>query len=232
MSSRSRPGPPPGEPDWSRPEPGDYQPPADPWGQPTDAWGQPTDGWAGQPTQPTRPGGYPEPGYPGPPYPGPGHPPPPPSSPPRRNLGLYAVVAVLVLLAAAGVGYALYVLTGDDSGPTAGPSAGLTGTGSPDPSASPPDNIGLSAAVARVDDCLVNDGTSDQTQMRIVRCDEDSQSVVYQVLTVIDQRVDGADNDARNASAQAICAATEGYTHHYFEVAEQSSFVLCMAQQE
>jgi hypothetical protein len=144
---------------------------------------------------------------------------------------MYAVVTVLVVLAAVGVGYALYVLSGDDGGSTAAPDPGPVGaTGSPGPSASPRDKIGLSAAVAEVGDCLVNDGTTDQTQMRIVRCDEDAAGVVFRVLAVIDERVQGEDDDARLASAQSICASTEGYTHHYFEVGEQSSFVLCLAE--
>jgi hypothetical protein len=253
MSSRSRPGPPPGDP-YREPygppprepyqPPGEpYQPPADPWGQATDAWGaQPTDAWAGQSTAAAgypgggHPGGgHPAAGYPGGDLPGPpGQPPPaPPAAPPRRNVGLYAVVAVLVLLAATGVGYALFVLSGDGD-PGAGGTPGPAGTpGSPDPSASPQDNIGLSAAVARVDDCLVNDGSTEQTQMRIVRCDEDpGDAAVFRVLAVIDQRVDGEDDQARHASAQAICASTEGYTHHYFEIGETASFVLCMVEQE
>jgi hypothetical protein len=153
----------------------------------------------------------------------------PPPPPPRRNTALYAVVAVVVLLAAAGVGYALYVLSGDGEPGV----AATTGPGSPGPSASPRDNVGLSAAVAEADDCLVNDGNPSQTQMRIVRCDDEVETgATFRVLAVIDQRVEGEEDDARHASAQAICADVEGYTHHYFEVGEQSSFVLCMAERE
>ena len=253
MSSRSRHGPPPGEPYGPPPGPGeygpppgrgeygpppgpgDYGPPADPWGQPTDAWGgQATEPWGATATPPTGylGAGYGQPGHPGPAYPG-SPPPEPPPPPPRRNTALYAVVAVVVLLAAAGVGYALYVLTGDGE---PGVAATNAPPGSPGPSASPRDNVGLSAAVAELDDCLVNDGNPSQTQMRIVRCDDDQaeNELVFRVLAVIDQRVEGDEDDARHASAQAICADVEGYTHHYFEVGEQeqSSFVLCMAERE
>jgi hypothetical protein len=142
------------------------------------------------------------------------------------------VVAVLVLLAAAGVGYALFLLSGDgEPGARGTPAPAVTGTATPDPSASPGDNIGLSAAVARVDDCLVNEGSTEQTQMRIVRCDEPGpDAVVYRVLAVVNEQVEGEDDGARHASAQAICADIEGYTHHYYEIGGQNSFVLCMAQ--
>jgi hypothetical protein len=142
-------------------------------------------------------------------------------------------MAVLVLLAAAGVGYALFLLSGDgDSGAANPPGPISTGTATPDPSASPADNIGLSAAAARADDCLVNDGTTAETAMRIVRCDEPpaEDGVVYRVLEVVSQRVEGEDDESRHASAQAICDQIDGYTHHYYEVGEQTSFVLCMAE--
>jgi hypothetical protein len=134
------------------------------------------------------------------------------------------VVAVVVLLAASGVGYALYVLSGDGE-------PGVAATTGPGPSASPRDNVGLSAAVAEVGDCLANDGTFDQPQMRIVRCGE-PEGESYEVLAVLEERAAGSTKSDQDASAQQICADVEGYTHHYFEVGEQSSFVLCMTEQE
>lgn len=240
MSSRPRHGPPPpGDPygypprdPYGRPPPepvpgypagaGDYRPPSDPWGQATEHWDHEPRTW------PDPAPGYRQPRHSGTEYPG--------APPPRRNYGLYAAVAVLVVLAATGVGYALFLLTGDanpEAGQSPGPTATGTATATPDPSAPPADRIGLSAAVAAVDDCLVNDGTDEETQMRIVACDgTDEQRVIYRVLTVIDQRVEGEDEDARHASAQAICADIEAYTHHYFEAGDPDSFVLCMAELE
>lgn len=218
---------------------GDYSPPSDPWGEVPDAW-DPAAGTMWRQPAGAGPGADPGAG------PGSGYPPPPPYTdvpfrppPPRRNLGLYAVVAVLVLLAAGGAGYALYLLSGDDGDPGANQTPGPTPTGqvtgTPGAGASPGDNVGLSAAAARTDDCLVNDGTADQTQMRIVRCEDDDrpdEAVVYRVLAVVDEQVAGEDNDARHDSAQQICDAAVGeYTHHYFEIGDESSFVLCMAQQ-
>lgn len=242
---------------------GDYGPPSDPWGEAPDGWDPATGGWSpspppGSPGTPGTPPGHPPmgaaAGLPGGPPPGPDparpgspYPPPPrtvppyqPPPPPRRSLGLYAVVAVLVLLAAGGAGYALYLLSGEDGGPGANPTSGPTPagqvTGTASPGASPGDNIGLSAAAAREDDCLVNDGTAEQTQMRIVRCEDDDRpegTVVFRVLAVVEQRVAGESNDARHDSAQQICdAAADAYTHHYFEIGDESSFVLCMAQEE
>jgi hypothetical protein len=157
--------------------------------------------------------------------------------PPRRNAGLYATVAVLVVLAAAGVGYALYLLSGDDEGGSPGAAgtseprpAGTAGQSTaPDPSASPRDNIGMNAAMALVDDCLVNDGNAAEPQMRIVPCDAASEAQVFQVLAVFDERVEG-EGETANEQAQGICSETEGYTHHYYEVGDTTSFVLCMTE--
>jgi hypothetical protein len=144
-------------------------------------------------------------------------------------------MVVLVVLAAVGVGYALYLLSGEESEPGATGTPDPTATGdpgpSPGPSGSPVDNIGMNAAMARVEDCLVNDGTAEQPQMRIVPCDaaeEDGQ--VFQVLAIFEERIEG-EGEAANEQAQAICADTEGYTHHYYEVGDAASFVLCMAAQ-
>lgn len=228
---------------------GDYGPPSDPWGEAPDVWDPAAGAWSRPPATPPpsatpAPGlgpPVPDPGRPGPPYPPPSRTVPPyqPPPPPRRSLGLYAVVAVLVLLAAGGAGYALYLLTGDDGDPGANPTPGVTPTGqvtgTPDPSGSPSDNIGLSAAAARADDCLVNEGTTEQTQMRIVRCEGGEVpdgTVVYRVLAVIDEQVSGEDDAARHVSAQRICAEVDGYTHHYFEIGDESSFVLCMTEEK
>jgi hypothetical protein len=152
--------------------------------------------------------------------------------PPRRNVGLYAVVALLVVLAAGGVGYALYLLSSDEGETTADdptPAATTTAgpSSSPGPNGTPRDNIGMNAAMAQVDDCLVNDGTVDLPEMRIVPCDTDEDTQVFHVLAIFSERVEGG-GAAANEEAQAICAGTEGYKYHYYEVGESASFVLCM----
>jgi hypothetical protein len=207
---------PPSEPGRRGPE--EYGPPSDPWGSApvTDSW---NDYGATQPPYSSYD-----------PYGEPHHARAMP--PPRRNAGLYAVVALLVVLAASGVGYALYLLSGDDGETTAGggtpaPTTSAAPSTSPGASASPRDNVGMNAAMAQVDDCLVNDGTDGQPEMRIVPCDTDEDTQVFQVLAIFSERVDG-EGDAANEQAQAVCADTEGYKFHYYEVSENASFVLCM----
>jgi hypothetical protein len=153
----------------------------------------------------------------------------------RRPIGLYALVTVLVVLAATGVGYALYLLSGDDSnqpGPVAPggtPSAGASQPAGPEATR---DNIGMNAAMALIDDCLVNDGSAGEPQMRIVPCDgAEGNGPVFQVLEIFNERVEG-EGAAANQQAQGICADTEGYTHHYYEVGDTASFVLCMTELE
>lgn len=227
MSHYRPPGPPGPEPDeYGRRGPEEYGPPSDPWGAAPvpDSWND-----YAAPAPPHSPYSARHDAYDDPyadPYAGRSGP------PPRRNVGLYALVAVLVVLAAGAVGYALFLLSGDDSASTAdggtpAPTASAGPSGSPGPSASPRDNIGMNATMAQVDDCLVNDGSAEQPQMRIVPCDAESDAQVYQVLAIFNERVEG-EAEAANEQAQAICAETEGYRFHYYEVSETASFVLCM----
>ena len=225
MSHYGQFGPPGREPDDYGRGPAEYGPPSDPWGAApvADSW---NDYGVTAPPQPTY--------RPFDPYDDPYEIRPGP--PPRRNIGLYALVATLVVLAAGAVGYALFLLSGDDSANTSAtggtPTEAATGgptdsTGTPDPNESPRDNIGMNAAMAQVDDCLVNDGTAEQPQMRIVPCDTDEDTQVYQVLAIFNERVEG-EGEAANDQAQQICSGTEGYKYHYYEVSESASFVLCM----
>lgn len=236
----------------------DYGPPSDPWGHTAGAWSDaPTSALGGHPAGPPQPpAGY-GPGYPPsgaapqPPYPPSGAAPYPPHSagpdpvvirpatpprPPRsRPVGLYLMVAALVLLAGAGVAYALFLLTGDDGEPlggaTASPSVDPTGTppATPSPEATERNNLGMNAAMALVDDCLVNDGTMELPQMRIVPCDTDESGQVFQVLAIFDEEVEG-EGETADKQAQEICADVDGYTHHYYEVGEAASFVLCLTE--
>lgn len=233
MSHYGSPGEPPGQ------RPGPYGPPADPWGE------RPTEPWAADVTRST---GYQPPvgADDGPPVAGPypagptagreAEPGLPPGyglldEPSRRPIGLYVAVAVIVVLAAVGVGYALYLLSDDDpEPPVARPTATTTPTPSPAPSGEVVrENIGMNAAMALVNDCLVNDGTEDEPQMRIVPCDSEEETELYQVLEIFNERVEGTKEEA-DQQAQRICADTEGYTHHYYEVGQTASFVLCMAE--
>lgn len=234
----------PGEPPDPYQGPDEYgNPPSDPWGTQVPGGYQPDPRYGGyaEPYPPPYEQPYPEQQYLEPPHPEP-YPEPAyrePYPPPRRNLGLYATVVVLVVLAAAGVGYALYLLSGEEgdggtpgalASADPGPAATTDPTASPDPAGSPPDNIGMNAAMAQIDDCLVNDGTAEQPQMRIVACDAEEPSQVFRVLAVVDERIEG-EGEAANQQAQSACGGTEGYTHHYYEVGDGTSFVLCMAEE-
>lgn len=246
---------PPGEPDQPP-----YGPPTDPWGNRQESWGDLT---VPQPVyRDPPPAGAPYP--PGPPYPAPPPAGPPWASPPqaggwggppegpdqelsagrprRRGRLVLALVAVLVVLLAAAVGSVLFLVSGEDGAPSGGPTTGPGGPTGPaaatgpalSPEATPNDNIGMNAAMALVDDCVVNDGTEQDVQLRIVRCDDEPEDgVVFRVLAVFNEKVTG-DEQERLAQAQQICEDTEGYTHHYYEVGESvaPSFVLCMAQQD
>jgi hypothetical protein len=207
---------PPGESGRRYPE--EYGPPSDPWGAApaADSW---NDYGSAQPPYSSHD-----------PYAEPHHAREMP--PPRRNVGLYAVVALLVVLAAGGVGYALYLLSGGDGdttadGPTPAATTSAGPSGSPAPGGTPRDNIGMNAAMAQVDDCLVNDGTVDDPRMRIVACDAEEDAQVFQVLAIFGDRVEG-EGAAANEHAQSICSGTEGYEYHYYEVGDGASFVLCM----
>lgn len=213
--------------DAGRRGPEEYGPPSDPWGAApvADSW---NDYSPAAPPRSSYPSGYDS--YADPyadPYAGRSGP------PPRRNVGLYALVTLLVVLAAGAVGYALFLLSGDQpeqtgaGGGTPAPTASAGPSGSAAPSDAPRDNIGMNAAMAQVDDCLVNDGTAEQPQMRIVPCDTETEAQVYQVLAIFSERVDG-EGPAANEQAQEICSGTEGYRFHYYEVSETAGFVLCM----
>jgi hypothetical protein len=238
-----------------------YRPPADPWGQPTQPWGQePTQPWGQeQPTQPwgqeqpTQPVGQrgawtdltrPQPGY----DPTAHHPPyqaadygwGAPPEPPARRPWLAVLLVLLVLLVAGGVAVTLFWVSGGEEpdqagGSTTGPGGGSTATGpaTPGGETGPEDRIGLSATVAQVDDCLVNDGSSQDPVMRIVDCDADESPPVYRILARFDERVTGATEAEQDESAQQICLETDGYEFHYRFVAAAGagSFVLCLAEE-
>lgn len=193
-----------------------YEPPSDPWGGHTEPQ------WAYSP--PASTGGWDEPSE-------------PPVRGSRSNAVLYAAVTVLVIVVAGGVGYALYLLSGEETTPAAtqtespvasSPSAtGDAATPTPGPTQ---DTTGQAASRAQEGDCLVNNGTNDEPQMQIVACDDEVDPPVYEVLARINEPVEGDDPAAQNLSAQQSCEGTEGYTHHYFEKGDLLSFVLCMRE--
>ncbi|NYF55992.1 hypothetical protein HDA35_001823 [Micromonospora purpureochromogenes] len=170
-----------------------------PPGQPDDPYQRPTAGPVGSPP-PAPDGGYPPPG----PFPPAGpvpqfHPPPPPGyalpPAPRRNGGRIALiiglVAVLLLCPCLGLtGFAVWRATSaDDASPTvvtsAEPSAAATEEPGTDPSTADPDpTAGIDVAVG---DCVVNDGTNEEAELREVPCGPDT----FEVLLRIPETTDG-----------------------------------------
>lgn len=242
-----------GPPGGSYPDP-PYDPPSDPWGGHEEAWHDPTvpqPGYRGSPSHHAPDSSYGgQPSVAGAPYQSAGAPTPvwepvsraepemAPSPPPDRRGStlLFVAVGMLVLVIAAAVGYAFFLLSGDDvdtvgggGAPAITPPSGVA-SASPDPG-STQDNIGLNAAMAQVGDCLTNLGTDLEPQLQVVSCEEEQDGPVYEVLEKFEVRVEGANREEQDASAQDTCGDVEGYTHHYYEVSPSLSFVLCMAEQ-
>ncbi|BCJ65531.1 LppU/SCO3897 family protein [Polymorphospora rubra] len=186
------------------PPPSSYPPPGDPYGQPGDPYGQPGDpyGQPGDPYGQPVSGGYPPPppptaqwGQPGPV----GYQPPP--APPRRGGGgkiaLIIGLVVLLMLALCGVGVWWLLRDTDQNAqptPTASAPVDPSGdpSGEPSPSASPssaspsPSPSSDSGTFAK-GDCVVNDGTADDAELRKVPCGPDT----YEVLSRIPFTTDG-----------------------------------------
>lgn len=219
----------PGEPYLGGPDPR-YDPPSDPWGgigHGSGHWGDPTTLRPNYDRPYPGAGGHAEPDYD---YPGAGYDRPdwidPPSPRRPRRSALVVLLVMVILLVAGGVATVLYLASGGGVAvavQTPEPPGAVGETSSVEGLTS--DNIGLAAGLARVGDCLVNDGTDAVLQMRITRCD-DEDGQVYRVLARFDE---AASNDDE---ASDYCAGIEGYRFHYYFIteAEGQSFVLCMTE--
>lgn len=164
----------------------------------------------------------------------------------RRGL-LVALVLVLALVVAFGVAGTFYGVSRDGGMDTAteeDPRGGSSGAspGSPTGAATttpggfsvaPENRIGMGPVVAQPGDCLVNDGSEAEPVMRIVRCDTDGNTVVYQVLERYQEAAAGDTEQERDLAAQEICSGIERYAHHYRLLVDEpgESFVLCMDEE-
>lgn len=168
------------------------------------------------------------------------HPPPPRR---RRTLLVGLLVVALLLVVGGGVLATLSWVASGEAEPdtTAVGPVGPTGTPQPQASEEPDDEpadpqarIGMSAAVVEPDDCMVNDGTDLEPEMRIIDCDDPEQvRTVYRVLTRFDEPIEGETEQEWDQAAQQLCAEEEEYEVHYRFVADNQddSFVLCMVEQ-
>lgn len=222
-----------------------YAQPADPYAQPADPYAQPADPysqpWGANPSSappgvsgpPMGPGGpamgqapgaapygqqqYSQPGY------GAGWSPPPQ----KKGSGplIAAIVVLAVLLCGGGIS-AVYFVARDNktdkpgarssTSASAGPSQSESESPSPEPSETEEDDRDLASIT--IGDCLVNEGTDSDADMRKVTCT----SGTYEVL----KRFDGTTDKTK---CSAVSASTHTFTHTS-NVDSSSSFVLCMKQ--
>ena len=226
-------GPFPGQP-WSGGSSGpdeSYTEPADPWGE-HDGPAIPAQhheaGWGAHPTSmpphmdsslgyPAYAGAEPAPGVP----PAWGQPATPP--PRRRNTPIVALVVVLGLLICGGLGTTAWLIVnrdnsaGDDTRavPT---STAATTQGQAEPRSS------ADARFVLKGECVRNEGTADEPDMKIVPC----ASGTYEVLKRVDGRTTG------EADAESKCSKVADYTKWYFYDSELDSldFVLCLRERD
>ena len=219
--------PPPGSyppPDPYAPPPGQYGAQPDPYAPP------PPDQYGAQPGQypPPPPGQYgAQPGqYPSPPgqYGAPGQfGPGIPAAPAKRKglkIGLIIGAVVLLLLCVCG-GLGIWGLVslesdGSDPGPIGAPTPSATAPASP--TASPTPTAGPTEAVPNflVGDCLVNDGSNSEPELRKVPCAPDT----YEVLLRIPFSTDGDACEQRSPESDS--------NYVYDNTLDIADYVLCM----
>jgi hypothetical protein len=218
-------GPYPGPPSqpWSNRAESDepYTEPADPWGDHPTSDAAHT-GWGGHPT--SMPPAQPQYGA------APLNTPPPawgrpaPPAPPRkRNTPIVALVVVLGLLICGGLGTTAWLISGrdDPEDPGVRPTTPAT-TSQTDQVTDPEPRSSEDARFVKKGQCVRNEGTADQPEMKIVAC----ASGTFEVLKRVDGRTSG-ENDAEQK-----CNKVTGYTKWFFYDSELDSldFVLCLKE--
>ncbi|GLY08522.1 hypothetical protein [Actinoplanes sp. NBRC 101535] len=175
---------------------------------PEEPYAEPADPWVGQPHQ-----------IPHQPYTP--VPPPPdwnaPQPPPRRGFAMGALVAVLSVLAGGGIATTVWFLLGRDDetpAPLAVPTTAAAGGPRPQTSED--------ARFAEKGQCVRNEGTNNEPELRIVVCAANT----YEVL----KRIDGSANGEKDAMGK--CAKVTGYTKWYYYDTEYDDvdFVLCLKE--
>ena len=181
-----------------------YTEPADPWGEAGAGAAAPSWG-ANPPSIPQQPASY----HSG----GPlwGQTPPPP---PRRNTPIVALVVVLGLRIVAGLGTTAWLLKDGRKAKTQTPSTTSASTA--------PGTVQGSedARFVVAGQCVVNQGSNDQPDMRRTGC----ASGTYEVLKVLKGKTTG------EKDAESKCSKVAGYTNWYFYDSELDDldFVLCL----
>ena len=218
-------GPYPGPPSqpWSNRASSDepYTEPADPWGD------HPTSdaahaGWGGQPTSmpPAQGQGQYSAAPLNTPPPAWGRPVQP--APRKRNTPIVALVIVLGLLICGGLGTTAWLIsTRDDSDPVATPTTPAT-TSQTNEVTDPEPRSSEDARFVTKGQCVRNEGTADNPEMKIVAC----VSGTFEVLKRVDGRTTG------ETDAESKCNRVPEYTKWYFYDSELDSldFVLCLKE--
>jgi hypothetical protein len=196
-----------------------YTEPADPWGDHPTSDGSPV-GWGNHPTSmPPVPEQYSAAPLNTAP---PGWGPPAPAPPKKRNTPIVALVVVLGLLICGGLGTTAWLISRDDpAGRTAPPTTPAT-TSQTNQVTDPQPRSSEDARFVKRGQCVRNEGTADQPEMKIVAC----ASGTFEVLKRIDGRTSG------EPDAEQKCKQVTGYSKWFFYDSELDSldFVLCLKE--
>jgi hypothetical protein len=138
-------------------------------------------------------------------------------APEKRGIAMGALIAVLSVLLGGGLATAVWFLLGskdDESTPVATSSTAVVTVPRPQTSAD--------ARFATKGQCVRNEGTNTEPELRIVVCTTNT----YEVLKRIDGRATG------EKDAVAKCAKVTGYTKWYYYDTEYDDvdFVLCLRE--
>jgi len=204
-----------------------YTQPADPWGEPGGVPVSPSHpgaGWGGHPSS-IPPAMDSSTGYPSYAEPasgvGPAWGQPPAPQRRRRNTPIVVLVVVLGLLICGGLGTTAWLLANRKE-LASGTTGTLPTTTATTTAAQPQPRSSEDARFVEKGQCVHNEGTADNPDMKIVPC----ASGTFQVLKRIDGRTTG------EADAESKCSKVPNYTKWYFYDSELDSldFVLCLRE--
>ena len=183
--------------------------PDEPYSEPSDPWSEPASSWQ------TPPAAIPQQQRPAPAW---NPPPPPPPPPPRRNFPTMVLVAVLAVLAGGGLATTAWLLLGREESPQPTTDASTAPPAYPGPR---PQTSEDARFVAK-GQCVRNEGTNKEPQLRVVVCAANT----YEVL----KRIDGRTTGEKDAIGK--CANVTGYTEWYYYDTEYDDidFVLCLRE--
>ena len=144
-------------------------------------------------------------------------------APPRRNTPIVALVVVLGLLICGGLGTTAWLIANRDNS-SGGDQGALPTTSTAATAANPEPRSSEDARFVAKGECVRNEGSPDQPDMKIVPC----ASGTYQVLKRVDGRTTG------EADAESKCSKVPDYTKWYFYDSELDSldFVLCLRERD